>query len=65
VQRRDFNNFDPPLETPKSSGLQYRLHFWWKENYSYSPYQLRKISAYTETSDISYRLIAEESRLFY
>jgi hypothetical protein len=65
VQRRDFDDFDPPREIPKPSGLQYRLHFWWKENDSYTPYQFRKISSYTETIDISYRLIAEESRLFY
>jgi hypothetical protein len=67
VQRRDFDDFDPPLETPKPSGLQYRLHFWWwwKEDNSYTPHQFRKISSHTETIDISYRLIAEESKLWY
>jgi len=65
VQKRAFDDFDPPRETAKPSGLQYRLHFWWKENDSYTPYQFRKISSYTEKIEISYRLIAEESKLSY
>jgi hypothetical protein len=65
VEKRDFDDLDPPLEKPKASGLQYRLHFWWKEHDSYTPYEFRKISSYAETIDISYRLIAAESKLFY